>query len=81
MALGIAAATGQQFEGKAIKSDGARVALDAIKWAVGRMQPNSGPVVRVRHSVEGMTDAELDEQLRGFGAQIASGHDGDPQPD
>lgn len=61
--LGMAAATGQQVNGRTIKPDGARVAIDAIKWATARMAPKTAPVQRVSHSFEDLTDEELDARI------------------
>jgi len=56
-----ASALGQQFQGKLVKADGARAYLDAIKWAAGRMAPNSGEIRRV--SFENLSDDEIELRL------------------
>lgn len=60
-----AAATGQLLNGRSIKPDGARVAIDAIKWATGRMAPKTIPVQRidVTHLTRDMSDEELAAEI------------------
>lgn len=75
LSIGRAAALGLTFQtdpsepARKIDANGARVYLDAIKWATARMAPKTAPVQRVSHSFEEMTDEELEraiaEKLRG----------------
>lgn len=75
--LGMAAATGQTVNGKSIKPDGARVAIDAIKWATARMAPKTAPVTRVRHSFEELSDDELNARIA---AMLDAEDAGDEEP-
>lgn len=56
LSIARAAALGQSIpvNGKETTVDvnGARVLIDAVKWAAGRMAPKAGPVQRVAHSFE-----------------------------
>lgn len=61
-----------------IRPDGARVALDAIKWATARMAPKTAPVERHSHSFESLSDAELDARLRAL--ETATRADGTDAP-
>lgn len=60
------AALGLSYDGRAIDAAGARVYIDAVKWAVGRMAPKSGEVRRLEMEVEirDVTDEELDARVR-----------------
>jgi hypothetical protein len=58
------------FKGEG-EPDRARVALDAIKWAVGRMAPKSGPVQRIAHSFDDMTPEERQARIVELQAEIA----------
>lgn len=69
LTLGMGAAAGK------VKPDGARVAIDAIKWATARMAPKTAPVTRVRHSFEELSDEELDARIA---AKLAADEDLDP---
>jgi len=74
ISIGMAAATGRTItidgEKRTIRADGARVALDAIKWATARMAPKTAPVERHSHSFENLSDAELDAQLRALESKM-----------
>ena len=77
-----AAALGHKFNGQKIDAAGARVFVDAIKWAAGRMAPKSAPVQHHHHTLETLSDAELDERLAALTAHTAlpaavHGEDGD----
>lgn len=61
LSLGVAAATGQTLEGRAISPDGARVALAAIQWVTGRMQPKEP--TRHIHEFANAPDDVLDKRL------------------
>lgn len=58
-----AAALGQPVNGKKVDPAGARVYLDALKWAAARMAPKTAPVSRVRLSFEELSDEELDARI------------------
>lgn len=58
-----AAALGQLVNGKKVDPAGARVYLDALKWASARMAPKTAPVQRVRVSYEDLSDEELDARI------------------
>lgn len=73
LTIGLAAATGQQVNGKSIKPDGARVAIDAIKWAAGRMSPKTAPIQRVAHSFEDMTPEERRARIAELQREVALG--------
>lgn len=79
LALGLAAATGRTLEiggeSSTIDPSGARVALEAIKWATARMAPKTAPVERHHHTFGELSDVELDariNQLSGGGGEPAS---------
>lgn len=58
-----AAALGQSVNNKQVDAAGARVYLDAIKWAAARMAPKTAPRIPVDMTVtdlSGLTDEELD---------------------
>ena len=76
LTLAVAAATGQTFEGRKVDSAGARVALDAIKWASARMAPKTAPVQRIdlTSRTRQMTDDEI-------AAEIAALEGGEPDQD
>jgi len=67
-----AAALGVTFNGKKVDPMGARVYLDAIKWATARMAPKTAPVQRfdVTTRVRQMTDAELAEEIAALEATL-----------
>jgi hypothetical protein len=48
----LAAAMKRKIEGQLIEPAGAHVALDGIKWAVGRMDPKGGEVKQVQVGVD-----------------------------
>lgn len=48
LSIGMAAATGQTVNGHKILPDGARVALDAIKWRAGQMSSKTGETKTLR---------------------------------
>lgn len=70
LTYGRAAAAGK------VKPDGARVAIDAIKWATARMAPRTAPVQRIdlTSRTRQMTDDEI-------AAEIAALEGGDPAED
>jgi hypothetical protein len=74
LTIGMAAATGHVVNGRSIKPDGARVAIDAIKWAAARMAPKTAPVHRVAHSFETLSDEELDARIA---AKLGAEDDGE----
>ena len=65
LALGLAAAMGRKVDGNKVDPSGARVALDAIKWATARMAPKTAPVQRIdlTSRTRQMTDAEIAEEI------------------
>lgn len=67
-----AAALGLEVNGKKVDAAGARVYLDAIKWATARMAPKSAPVQRIdlTSRVRKMTDAELAEEIAALEAGL-----------
>lgn len=69
LTLGMGAAAGK------VKPDGARVAIDAIKWATARMAPKTAPIQRVAHSFEDLTDDELNARIA---AHLAGNADAPP---
>lgn len=58
-----AAALGQQVNGHKIDPAGARVYLDALKWAAARMAPKTAPVQRVAHTFSHLSDEELAAEI------------------
>lgn len=72
LAIGYAAASGREIDvdGVVAKIDptGARVALDAIKWATARMAPKTAPVQRHSHAFEHLTDDEIDGEIAALSA-------------
>jgi hypothetical protein len=70
LALGLAAATGVTLDGKRIAPDGARVALDAIKWTVGRMWPASQPALQVEHSFGDLSSDERTRRIAELAARL-----------
>ncbi len=55
-----AAALGHTVEGRKVDAGGARVLIEAAKWAIGRMAPKREPVRRMHVQFEDMTsDARL----------------------
>lgn len=77
--IGLAAASGQEIEinGEMVTVDpnGARVALDAIKWSTARMNPKGAPVQKlaISHTFPG-SDEDLDRAI----AELTEGADEDP---
>ena len=65
LTIGEAAALGVQFQGKKVDPTGARVLLEAVKFAVGRMAPKSGPVQQIdlTSRTRQMTDAEIAAEI------------------
>lgn len=61
--IGLAAATGQLVDGHKILPDGARVAVDAIKWAAARMHPAGAPVQKFHLTYDAMPDEAIDKRL------------------
>ncbi len=67
--VGLAAATGGEIqvgsEKRKVDASGARVLLDAIKWAAARMAPKTAPVTRldVTSRARQMTDEEIAAEL------------------
>ena len=74
LTLAVAAATGQTFEGRKVDSAGARVALDAIKWASARMSPKTAVIERREHVHQfgGLSDEELAAKIAAAEAGAAS---------
>ncbi len=58
-----AAALGQSVNGHKIDPAGARVYLDALKWAAARMAPKTAPVQRVAHTFSHLSDEELAAEI------------------
>jgi hypothetical protein len=58
-----AAALGQTVGGHKIDPAGARVYLDALKWAAARMAPKTAPVQRVAHTFSHLSDEELAAEI------------------
>jgi hypothetical protein len=58
-----AAALGQAVNGHKIDPAGARVYLDALKWAAARMAPKTAPVQRVAHTFSHLSDEELAAEI------------------
>ena len=79
--VGLAAATGGQIkvgdEVRKVDAGGARVLLDAIKWASARMAPKTAPVTKIDMTsrTRQMTDEEIAAELAMFEAR------GDDQDD
>jgi hypothetical protein len=72
--------------GKTVKIDnverkldhqGVRNYLDFIKWTHGRMAPKAGPVHRIQHSYEDLSDSDIDERIS---ALLSERDDGDDEP-
>lgn len=61
-------------EGK-IKPDGARVAIDAIKWAAARMAPKTAPSQKIEHSFDSLTSEERQRRIREKMASMGLGPD------
>ena len=53
-----------------VKADGARVALDAVKWASARMAPKTAPVTRIAHSFDDLTSEERRRRIAELKAEL-----------
>lgn len=79
LSVGMAAALGQQHEGRKVDPAGARVLLDTIKWITARMAPKTAPVSRHSHEFGSLSDADLDARIAAKEAAMAAGVNGEPE--
>lgn len=65
LAVAKAAALGMTVDNKKVDAAGARVLLEAIKWAAGRMAPKTAPVQRldITSRTRNMTDDEIAAEI------------------
>lgn len=80
LSISRAAALGMKVNDKKVDAHGARVLLDAIKWASARMAPKTAPVQRHEHMFSNMTDQELEAEIARLQAEAADGSDGASLP-